>query len=183
MQDRARGTAEVPAISLLSLQIDHLSETTKLGSNSGTCILETPVNTKLNCVVGPVPIPLASPSNIVEGGPTSSTGLEIQRSASPVINVDPSAPIMDVMSKRKASDPELEAYLSKKPKVSPISFSNLDSTHTNSNSGKIKYVFKKRSPASRERSKDVDSKLDPISESLSIQMAEVAGLIMPPPPP
>uniref|UniRef100_A0A2N9ID60 Reverse transcriptase domain-containing protein n=1 Tax=Fagus sylvatica TaxID=28930 RepID=A0A2N9ID60_FAGSY len=117
MQDRARGTAEVPAISLLSLQIDHLSETTKLGSNSGTCILETPVNTKLNCVVGPVPIPLASPSNIVEGGPTSSTRLEIQRSASPVINVDPSAPIMDVMSKRKASDPELEAYLSKKPKV------------------------------------------------------------------
>ena len=77
MQDRARGTAEVPIISLLSLQIDHLSESTKLGSNSGTCILETPVNTKLNCVVGPVPIPLASPSNIVEGGPTSSTGLEI----------------------------------------------------------------------------------------------------------
>jgi hypothetical protein len=116
MEDGARGTAEVPAISLLSLQIDHLSETTKLGSNSSTCILETLVNTKLNCVVGPVPIPLASPSNIVESGPTSPTGVEIQRIASPVINVDPSGPIMDVMSKRKASDPKLEAYPSKSPR-------------------------------------------------------------------
>ena len=133
--------------------------------------------------MGAVPIPLASPSNIVEGGPTSSIGLEIQRSASPVINVDPTGPIIDVMSKRKASDLELEAYPSKKPKVNPISFSNPDSAHTNSNSGKIKSVLKKRSLASCERTKDVDSKLDPISESLSIQMAEVAGLIMPPPSP
>ncbi len=116
MEDGARGTAEVPAISLLSLQIDHLSETTKLGSNSSTCILETLVNTELNCVVSPVSIPLASPSNIVESGPTSPTGVEIQRIASPVINVDPSGPIMDVMSKRKASDPKLEAYPSKSPR-------------------------------------------------------------------
>jgi hypothetical protein len=67
--------------------------------------------------------------------------------------------------------------------VSPISFSNPDSTHTNSNSGKIKAVFKKRSPTNCEKSKDVDSKFDPISESLSIQMAEEAGLTMPPTPP
>uniref|UniRef100_A0A2N9GUT0 Uncharacterized protein n=1 Tax=Fagus sylvatica TaxID=28930 RepID=A0A2N9GUT0_FAGSY len=119
MEDGARGTAEVPAISLLSLQIDHLSETTKLGSNSSTCILETLVNTELNCVVSPVSIPLASPSNIVESGPTSPTGVEIQRIASPVINVDPSGPIMDVMSKRKASDPKLEAYPSKSPRGGP----------------------------------------------------------------
>ncbi|GMY36812.1 hypothetical protein FCV25MIE_32054, partial [Fagus crenata] len=116
MEDGARGTAEVPAISLLSLQTDHLSESTKLKSNSSSCILETPVHTKLTCAVGPVPIPLASPSNTVESEPTSSTGLEIKRPASPVLNMDPSRPIMDVKSKRKASDPELEAYTSKKPK-------------------------------------------------------------------
>ncbi|GMY34452.1 hypothetical protein FCV25MIE_29694 [Fagus crenata] len=117
MKDGARGTTEVPAINLLSLQTNLSSETSKLESNSSNCILEIPVNTEPNGDVGPVPILLASPSNKVEIEPTSSIGLEIQSPTPSIINVDHPGPSMDVLNKRKASGPELEAHSLKKPKA------------------------------------------------------------------
>ncbi|GMY10037.1 hypothetical protein FCV25MIE_05276 [Fagus crenata] len=153
MKDGARGTTEVPAINLLSLQTDLSSESSKLESNSSSCILEIPVNTEPNGVntesngdVGPVPILLASPSNKVEIEPTSSIGLEIQRLAPPIINVDHLGPIMDVLNKRKASGPELEAHTPKKPKVSLLSYSNPDLAYSNSNRALIKSMHKKKIP-------------------------------------
>ena len=110
-------------------------------------------------------------------GPSSLYSLVLMK------DVGSGGPFLTGPGKRKVAELDSEDNPPKKPKGGHTSIGHSIKAQARAKGGNVKTETKKVAPVHVKKVMEMETKLDQFFDSLSIQMAEVAGLIMPPPPP
>ena len=157
--------------------------TSQLEPISSNLVRELPVVNELNQVVGPGTVNFDSLRPKVEYGSRSNFGPGSLYSLVLMKDVGSSGPFLASPGKRKVVELDRKVNPPKKPKGGHTSIGHSFKAQARAKGGKLKTETKKVAPVRVKKVMEVETKLDQFSNSLSIQMAKVAGLIMPPPPP